>query len=485
MVMNKEVMKKKLPFRLAALGIPERLLPVVRACVLQLNDEGVPAKAQRRLFGRLADEPQTFKEHPILGDLAAMLCGESARGTSIQGASTRGASARGASAPEAPDTRTRVSWRSWGEDLDPKAVQQMADGCSLPVAVRGALMPDAHVGYGLPIGGVLAVDNAVIPYGVGMDIACRMKMSVFPVSPELVESHGDELARAIEEETCFGVGGRFKARKDHAVMREDWGFSPVTRRMQDTAWAQLGTSGSGNHFVEWGVLEIPKDMHGLAAGVYLALLSHSGSRGTGGEVAKHYSALARRLHPELPRNLGHLAWLGLDTAEGREYWAAMELMGRYSAANHALIHAAVAGHLGLKPLRSIENHHNFAWRETHDGREVIVHRKGATPAGQGELGIIPGTMVDPAYVVEGLGNPQALCSAAHGAGRAMSRQEATKRFRRKDLEHVLREQEVRLLSGGLDEVPMAYKDIRAVMAAQSDLVRVCGIFQPRIVKMAK
>jgi tRNA-splicing ligase RtcB len=373
--------------------------------------------------------------------------------------------------------KSEAPWRAWGEDLDPKAVQQMRDGASLPVAVSGALMPDAHVGYGLPIGGVLAVAGAVIPYGVGMDIACRMKMSVFALSPELIDSHGDELAQAIQQETCFGVGGKFQVRKDHAVMHEDWGFSPVTARMRDTAWAQLGTSGSGNHFVEWGVLDVPLDMPGLPAGMYPALLSHSGSRGTGGEVAKYYSALARRLHPELPRDLGHLAWLGLDSDPGREYWAAMELMGRYSAANHALIHRAVAAHLGFSPVWSIENHHNFAWKEEHGGRQVIVHRKGATPAGAGIFGIIPGTMVDPAYVVEGLGNPLSLCSAAHGAGRAMSRQEALKRFRR--------ERGVRLLSGGLDEVPMAYKNIGSVMAAQSDLVRIRATFVPRIVKMAQ
>ena len=160
-------------------------------------------------------------------------------------------------------------------------------------------------------------------------------------------------------------------------------------------------------------------------------------------------------------------------------------MGRYSAANHALIHRAVAAHLGFSALWSIENHHNFAWKEEHGGRQVIVHRKGATPAGAGIFGIIPGTMVDPAYVVEGLGNPLSLCSAAHGAGRAMSRQEALKRFRRGDLEHVLRERGVRLLSGGLDEVPMAYKNIGSVMAAQSDLVRIRATFVPRIVKMAQ
>lgn len=461
-----------LPFRLSALGIPEELLPVVRGCVRELEEEGVRGKALRRLFNRLADRPESFADHPILGALAGML-----RSGASRGASGDGVPAAAARVEEAP-------WRSWGEDLDPQAVKQMRDGASLPVAVSGALMPDAHVGYGLPIGGVLAVDNAVIPYGVGMDIACRMKMSVFAVPPDLVDGHADDLALALERETCFGVGGKFTARKDHPVMHEDWGFSPVTARMRDTAWGQLGTSGSGNHFVEWGVLDVPRDLPGLEGGRYLALLSHSGSRGTGGEVAKYYSSLARRLHRELPRELGHLAWLGLDTDPGREYWAAMELMGRYSAANHALIHAAVAGHLGLSPVWGAENHHNFAWKETHGGREVVVHRKGATPAGAGVVGIIPGTMIDPAYVVEGLGNPLSLCSAAHGAGRAMSRQEALKRFRRGDLEHVLREHGVRLLSGGLDEVPMAYKDIRAVMAAQADLVRIRATFTPRIVKMA-
>lgn len=463
MSMNRGNIKSRLPFRLEALGIPERLLPVVRRCVDRLEEDGVRGKALRRLFGRLTQDPAPFADHPVLGGLAVMLAGASSSADSTKGA----------------------SWRAWGEGLDPKAAQQMDDGCSLPVAVRGALMPDAHVGYGLPIGGVLAVANAVIPYGVGMDIACRMRMSVFAASAELVDSHGQELARAIEEETCFGVGGQFRTRKDHAVMREDWDVSPVTRRMRDTAWAQLGTSGSGNHFVEWGVLDVPGAISGLAEGAYLALLSHSGSRGTGGEVARHYSELARRLHPELPRHLGHLAWLGLDSDEGREYWSAMELMGRYSAANHALIHAAVAGHLGLTPLWSVENHHNFAWRETFDGRQVVVHRKGATPAGAGVLGIIPGTMVDPAYVVEGLGNPLSLCSAAHGAGRVMSRKEALKRFGRADLERVLRERGVRLLSGGLDEAPMAYKDIARVMAAQADLVRIRGTFLPRIVKMAR
>jgi tRNA-splicing ligase RtcB len=471
-----EKIRGKSAFRPTALGVPRELESIASACVRELEAEGVPGKAIRRLFARLVETPAAFLEHPILGRLAAMLGGQApsdGRKRDIRPASSF--VSRAESAP----------WRSFGEDLDPGALEQMEHGCSLPIAVAGALMPDAHVGYGLPIGGVLAVENAVIPYGVGMDIACRMKMSVYAVSPDMADTHEDELAEALERETRFGVGAAYRHPQSHPVMDEDWDFSPVTRQMRDKAWSQLGTSGAGNHFVEWGVLDVPGKLGDLEPGRYLALLSHSGSRGTGGEVAKYYSSLARRLRPELPRHLSHLSWLDLNTDEGREYWAAMQLMGRYSAANHVLIHAGVSGYLGLEPVWRVENHHNFAWEEVHDGRRVIVHRKGATPAGAGVLGVIPGTMIHPAFVVEGLGNPLSLNSAAHGAGRAMSRKEATRRFKRKDLEDTLRRAGVRLLSAGVDEIPMAYKDIRTVMAAQHELVRVRATFTPRIVKMAR
>jgi tRNA-splicing ligase RtcB len=148
--------------------------------------------------------------------------------------------------------------------------------------------------------------------------------------------------------------------------------------MKDKAWSQLGTSGSGNHFVEFGVLTLERDDLGLNAGEHLALLSHSGSRGTGNQIATYYSKLANGLHLGLPKELAHLAWLDLDSEEGWEYWLAMELMGRYAAANHELIHRFVARNLGADVLLDLENHHNFAWKEEHDGREVIVHRKGAT-----------------------------------------------------------------------------------------------------------
>jgi tRNA-splicing ligase RtcB len=228
---------------------------------------------------------------------------------------------------------------------------------------------------------------------------------------------------------------------------------------------------------------------GLPPGDYLALLSHSGSRGTGAQVADHYSRLARKQHPELPQPLAHLAWLDLATEAGQEYWAAMELMGRYAAANHALIHAQIARALGVEVLLDLENHHNFAWRERHrlpDGSEaeLIVHRKGATPAGAGVLGIIPGSMATPGYVVRGRGVAASLDSAAHGAGRRMSRKRAKQTFRWDEARPYLKARGVTLLSAGLDELPMAYKDIDEVMAAQQDLVEPLARFEPRLVKMA-
>jgi tRNA-splicing ligase RtcB (3'-phosphate/5'-hydroxy nucleic acid ligase) len=388
-----------------------------------------------------------------------------------------------------PPRASPVPWRQWGEGLEDEAVNQMAKACLLPVSVAGALMPDAHVGYGLPIGGVLATENAVIPYAVGVDIACRMKLTVLDIPARALEQKQDRLTRAIEAETRFGVGANFKTRRAHDVMDADWSVSPITRQNKDKAWSQLGTSGSGNHFVEFGFFTAHSKINDLEAGTYVALLSHSGSRGTGASVCDHYSKLALAKHrPTLPSELLRLAWLSMDSAEGQEYWAAMELMGRYAAANHACIHQHIAANLGASVLLDLENHHNFAWKEKHviDGqeREVIVHRKGATPAGEGVLGIIPGSMASPGFVVSGKGNPESLNSASHGAGRVMSRKAANEKFNWKDVKQLLRERGVTLISAGLDEVPMAYKNIQEVMAAQSDLVTVLGEFMPKLVKMA-
>jgi tRNA-splicing ligase RtcB len=378
-------------------------------------------------------------------------------------------------------------WRQWGTDLEADAVRQMANACALPVAVAGALMPDAHPGYGLPIGGVLATENAVIPYAVGVDIACRMKLSVFDRKASVIAGQRDRLANIIESETRFGIGSAFKLRRDHDVMDEDWNVSPVTRRLRDKAWSQLGTSGSGNHFVEFGAFIVTDKALGLPAGEYLALLSHSGSRGTGAQVCDTYSKRAMARRYELPKALKHLAWLTLDEEDGHEYWSAMNLMGRYAAANHELIHKHIARKAGARVILDIENHHNFAWKERHVvngvARELIVHRKGATPAGAGVLGIIPGSMAAPGFVVRGKGMPESLSSASHGAGRVMSRSKALQSFTWSGTRKLLKERGVDLISSGLDEVPGVYKDIHTVMAAQSDLVEVLGRFEPKLVKM--
>jgi tRNA-splicing ligase RtcB (3'-phosphate/5'-hydroxy nucleic acid ligase) len=400
----------------------------------------------------------------------------------------RGEFARAVLNAPPPPRAEPINFPFWGEGLEQEAMNQMSKACLLPVSMAGALMPDAHVGYGLPIGGVLGTDNAVIPYAVGVDIACRMKMTVLDMPVTDIEQRTERLKKAIESETRFGVGATFKNRRQHPVMDENWSCTQVTRTNKDRAWGQLGTSGSGNHFVEFGIFTVKNKEAGLAPGEYLALLSHSGSRGTGAAVCDYYSKLASSKHPDLPPELKRLAWLSLDSQEGKEYWEAMELMGKYAAANHALIHQHIAEHLGAEVLLDLENHHNFAWKERHvvngEERELIVHRKGATPAGKGVLGIIPGSMASPGFVVKGKGNDASLHSASHGAGRCMSRTKAIESFTWEKANRVLKEAKVKLISAGLDEVPMVYKDIHQVMAAQQDLVEVLGQFDPRLVKMA-
>lgn len=418
-------------------------------------------------FARIVADPKAFRNDSDLSDLVEML--------------TR---------PPFIPRAVPAPWKQWGSGLEAGALQQMNNAANLPVAVAGALMPDAHQGYGLPIGGVLATEHAVIPYAVGVDIACRMKLTVYDQKANTIGGTRDRLANILERETRFGVGCQFSPRREHDVMDEDWKVSPITHRAKDKAWAQLGTSGSGNHFVEFGSFAVEAAQAaelGLEPGEYLALLSHSGSRGSGAQVCDHYSRRAMAAHPELPKELKHLAWLSLDSADGQEYWAAMNLMGQYAAANHALIHHHITRALGADVVLAVENHHNFAWKERHvvQGveRELIVHRKGATPAGAGVMGIIPGSMASPGFLVRGKGSAEALHSASHGAGRVMSRTKALQSFTWSSVKKQLAERGVELLSAGLDEVPGVYKDIHEVMAAQTDLVDVLGRFDPKLVKM--
>jgi tRNA-splicing ligase RtcB (3'-phosphate/5'-hydroxy nucleic acid ligase) len=385
----------------------------------------------------------------------------------------------------------------WGRDLiDPAAITQLENAMRLPVTIAGALMPDAHVGYGIPIGGVVALDNAVAPYMVGVDIACRMRMSIFdPAHADLLEnaSRRSQLKRAMREETRFGIGAAFdgRSRRDHPVMDdEDWQLTKAIAHLRDKAWAQLGTSGSGNHFLDAGVIVPENEEAAHVLGLepnrqHLALMSHSGSRGAGATIADHYSRLAQQV-TRLPPELRHLAWLPLDRDEGREYWRAMNLMGRYAAANHETLHRHLQKHLKLKPMAELENHHNFAWKETlANGREAYVHRKGATPAGAGVIGIIPGSQGHDSFIVRGKGNPLSLNSASHGAGRLMSRKQAKLTIPKAERDRWLEERGVELMDSDMDEAPQAYKDIRQVLEEQSDLVEVLATFRPRLVLMAR
>ena len=428
--------------------------------------DGLAMSEIRQQMRALIDDPETYKTNDYFGELAQRLLDQP----------TYHFDEREQPAP----------WKMYADELDENAIKQMENACRLPVAVSAALMPDAHVGYGLPIGGVLATENAIIPYAVGVDIACRMKMTVLDLPVSMLKGESERLIQAIEQQTRFGIGSGFKTkyRRDHDVLEKDWDANEVTKGLKDKAWKQLGSSGSGNHFVEFGTLTLAEDDLGLKAGQYLALLSHSGSRGAGATVAGHYSKLAMKLHPELPRELLHLAWLDMDSAEGQEYWYAMNLMGDYAAANHACIHETIRRHLGAKVLADVENHHNFAWKETHDGKDVYVHRKGATPAGEGVLGIIPGSMADPGYVVRGKGDALSLESASHGAGRVMSRKKAKNSITWSSVKKTLADRGVTLISAGIDEAPDVYKDIDAVMAQQTDLVETIARFDPKIVKMA-
>ncbi|MDH7462765.1 RtcB family protein [Chitinophagaceae bacterium 26-R-25] len=374
-----------------------------------------------------------------------------------------------------------------GKHIDTNAKQQMATALALPVALQGALMPDAHGGYGLPIGGVLATNNAVIPYAVGVDIGCRMSLSIFSENEKYVKRYEYQIKEALRDHTHFGMEGSLDYRNEHEVLDSHlFQQTELLRTLHGKAARQLGTSGSGNHFVEFGSIELyENNMLNLPAGNYLALLSHSGSRGLGVAVAMYYTQLAMDVC-KLPSEAKNLAWLDMSSEAGQEYWMSMSLAGEYAKASHDCIHANLAKALGLQTLAKVENHHNFAWKETlQDGREAIVHRKGATPAHKGEAGIIPGSMISPGYLVSGKGVAAALNSASHGAGRAMSRKKAKESFTNSALKKMLADHGVSLIGGSIEEAPGAYKDIDTIMGAQTDLVDIHGKFMPAIVRMNK
>ncbi len=367
------------------------------------------------------------------------------------------------------------------------AIQQMDLAMRLPVAEKGALMPDAHHGYGLPIGGVLATKNAIIPYAIGLDIACRMSLSIFDAKADFLKKYHYQLKQALLKKCFFGATKQRDKLIEHEVLDDPiFNDNRLLEKLHGKACRQLGTSGSGNHFVDFGIVELPEgNAMNVPAGDYIGLLTHSGSRGLGASIATHYTQVARK-NCNLPNSVQQLAWLDLDSQAGQEYWIAMQLAGKYAKACHDVIHRQIEKFTGFKTICNIENHHNFAWKEKlEDGEEYIVHRKGATPAENGVLGIIPGSMVAPAYIVSGKGNAAALSSAAHGAGRKMSRKKAKSTFTGSEMRKLLRQQGTTLIGGGVDEAPGAYKDISTVMDQQTTLVNIEGKFTPKLVRMDK
>ena len=381
------------------------------------------------------------------------------------------------------------AFSSYGLDhIEEGAIQQMKVAMQLPVTAAGALMPDAHQGYGLPIGGVLATRNAIIPYGVGVDIGCRMALSVYDIPEDFYYQNEDKFKRELIAHSKFGAGHGFHGqyKSDHAVLESpDFETNPFIKNLKDKAWSQLGSSGGGNHFVEFGILEFAADdaVLDIPKGKYVALLTHSGSRGFGATVAGHYTKIAKEVC-RLPEAARNLAYLDMDSELGQEYWIAMNLAGDYASACHEIIHNKMQQALGATVLAKVENHHNFAWKEVWNGEEVIVHRKGATPAGKGVMGIIPGSMTAPGFLVRGKGEENAINSASHGAGRQMSRTKAIKTITKNEMQGILKQHGVTLIGAGLDEAPMAYKDINQVMAAQQELVDVVAKFTPKMVRMA-
>jgi tRNA-splicing ligase RtcB len=367
-------------------------------------------------------------------------------------------------------------------DIEPAAQAQLELALRLPPSVRGALMPDAHPGYALPIGGVLAMHNAVAPAMVGVDIGCRMHLSVFADSPEVFQKHRPQLFGDLRAVTAFGIGARRVSLSSHALLdSDDWDLTAQTRSLKARAAAQLGTSGAGNHFAELVIGETSDADSGLPLR-FCGLLTHSGSRGVGYALAEHYKRLAATETAARAKVPKFYEWLDLDGDSGREYWQAMTLAGDFACACHEVIHQEFAHRAGLTPVQTIQNHHNFAWRVG----DLVIHRKGATPAERGTRGVIPGSMGTASYIVEGLGHPDALWSASHGAGRRGSRTQARDRIGLADVRRALKAKDILVDGLSVEEAPDAYKDIERVLRLQTDagLIKPLARMHPLAVIMA-
>jgi len=370
----------------------------------------------------------------------------------------------------------RVPIKSWAPSVEASAVGQATNLSNLPFALRHvALMPDAHTGYGMPIGGVLFADKAVVPYAIGVDIGCGVGLVETDLTVETLSAA--ELQATLEAIAAGVPVGTSSQPKpvDREVALAEIGLDlpdSVASTWFDRALNQLGTLGSGNHF-----LELQRD----EAGAVFVML-HSGSRSLGKAIcdAFHERALAenRRWHSALSHE--ELAYLPVGTDGYIGYWAAMTFALRFAEVNRSrmldVVEAAFGAHTRVGRFdRVVDVHHNYAAWENHFGLNGIVHRKGAVRARVGEIVLIPGSMGTASYVAEGLGNAESFETCQHGAGRAMSRSAARKGKTSDEVYAEMAKLGVTLLSGDpgtvAEEAAFAYKDLEAVMAASTSLAR--------------
>ena len=453
--------------QLQKLGVPPRSVKIAIQTLSRAAEEGqgfgLKGKRAKELIASVLASPNTYLHDPIWSDFAQDLLSS-----------------------ERTATCEPIEYRTWGDDIDDGAHAQMKTACRVPSAVGAALMPDAHIGYGLPIGGVLACEGGSDPLCCGS----RHRLPDETLGVGRTSRRANQAAQSARTSAHPGYSlRRWSSAQAEAAAPRD---GPRLECLPNHARKKRhGLEATGDERVGKPLCRIrrvdpcrPATMHSTST---RAAIWHScrtaAAAARGAAVCSTYSAIAQRMLPREHRELGRLAWLDLDTDEGQQYWAAMNLMGAYAAANHAVIHRLVAKLVGGTVIAGVENHHNFAWRETHGGRETIVHRKGATPAAAGEMGVIPGSMADPAFVVRGKGNAASLTSASHGAGRRMSRKKAKDTYRFSAVKRDLAQRGITVLAAGSDEVPGVYKDIREVMAAQRDLVEVVAQFDPKIVMM--
>ncbi len=370
-------------------------------------------------------------------------------------------------------TSERLPIKLWADKVEAQALEQAKNLANLPFAFKWvAVMPDCHPGYGMPIGGVLAAREVVIPNAVGVDIGCGMYAAQTDL-PGLESRDIEEALRLIRLAVPLGF--------NHHKSDQSWqGFdrapdSPVIQQELASARRQLGTLGGGNHFIE---IQKGSDKH-------IWVMLHSGSRNFGLKTAEYYhkKAVSQLAKVDFDIASKDLAYLSMDSSLGREYFDAMKFCCEFALANRSLMMRRIgetfADLFGASFMREINIHHNYAALEEHYGRQVLVHRKGATLAEKGTQGIIPGSMGSSSYLVRGLGNPESFNSCSHGAGRKMGRREAERQLnlaeeqrKMKGVLHGMRSKR------DLDEAPGAYKDIDEVMRQQQDLVEIETTLKP-------